>query len=181
MHSLHPDLQARLAALQQYKIKHASLEKMDTLLMNAIDEHTSYGILGRYGGRGVGKSTVLKRIAERCREEERDSSVVPIVVVQASPEDVGSAARLDFYRQVLHQLRGHVAVRDRILNLPLASVRGKKSADPAEWLEMRDAASYALDLLKGKAVGIVEAAHLLHADAAQKPSPPLDSVKSPAE
>ncbi len=35
MRSLHPDLQARLAALQQYKIKHASLEKMDTLFQEA--------------------------------------------------------------------------------------------------------------------------------------------------
>ena len=146
MRSLHPALQARLAALQQYKIKHASLEKMDTLLMNAIDEHTSYSILALYGPSGVGKSTVMRRIAQRCREEEPDSSVVPVVVVQASPEDVGSTARLDFYRQVLHQLRGHVAVRDRILNLPLARERGKKSTDPAEWLEMRDAVSYALDL-----------------------------------
>jgi Bacterial TniB protein len=178
MRELHPDFQARLAALQQYKIKHASLEKMDTLLMNAIDEHTSYGILALYGPSGVGKSTVMKRIAERCREEERDSSVVPVVVVQASPEDVGSAARLDFYRQVLHQLRGHVAVRDRILNLPLASVRGKKSTDPAEWLEMRDAVSYALDLLKVKAVGIDEAQHLMQADATQKPSIQLDWLKS---
>src|SRR5260221_4493786 len=178
MRSLDPDLQARLVALQQYKIKHASLEKMDTLLMNAIDEHTSYGILALYGPSGVGKSTVMKRIAERCREEERDSSVVPVVVVQASPEDIGSAARLDFYRQVLHQLRGHVAVRDRILNLPLASVRGKKSTDPAEWLEMRDAVSYALDLLKVKAVGIDEAQHLMQADATQKPSIQLDWLKS---
>src|SRR6266566_2393232 len=115
--------------------------------MNAIDEHTSYSILALYGPSGVGKSTVMKRIAERCRQEEPDPGVMPVVVVQASPEDVGSAARLDFYRQVLHQLRGHVAVRDRILNLPLASVRAKKSTDPAEWLEMRDAVSYALDLL----------------------------------
>jgi Bacterial TniB protein len=103
---------------------------------------------------------------------------VPVVVVQASPEDVGSAARLDFYRQVLHQLRGHVAVRDRILNLPLASVRGKKSTDPAEWLEMRDAVSYALDLLKVEAVGIDEAQHLMQADATQKPSIQLDWLKS---
>jgi|GEM_PF-5525532 len=36
MRSLTPDLQSRLAALQQYKIKHASLEKMDDLLMSAI-------------------------------------------------------------------------------------------------------------------------------------------------
>jgi hypothetical protein len=120
----------------------------------------------------------MKRIAERCREEEPDPSVVPVVVVQASPEDVGSAARLDFYRQVLHQLRGHVAVRDRILNLPLARERGRKSTDPAEWLEMRDAVSYALELLGVKAVCIDEAQHLMQADAAQKPSIQLDWLKS---
>ncbi|TMC81174.1 MAG: hypothetical protein E6J10_11875 [Chloroflexi bacterium] len=178
MRSLDPALQSRLAALQQYKIKHASLEKMDTLLRNAIEEHTSYSILALYGPSGVGKSTVMKRIAQRCREEEPDSSVVPVVVVQASPEDVGRASRLDFYRQVLHQLRGHVAVRDRILNLPLARERGKKSTDPAEWLEMREAVSYALDLLRVKAVCIDEAQHLLQADAAQKPSIQLDWLKS---
>jgi energy-coupling factor transporter ATP-binding protein EcfA2 len=178
MRSLHPAMTARLAALQQYKIKHAALEKMDNLLMNAIDEHTSYSILALYGPSGVGKSTVMKRIAQRCREEEPDSSVVPMVVVQASPEDVGRASRLDFYRQVLHQLRGHVAVRDRILNLPLARERGKKSTDPAEWLEMRDAVLYALDLLKVKAVCIDEAQHLMQADAAQKPSIQLDWLKS---
>lgn len=178
MRSLPPDLQARLTALQHYKIKHVSLEKMDDLLRNAIDEHTSYGILALYGPSGVGKSTVMKRVAEHCLAEEPASSVVPIVVVQASPEDVGSAARLDFYRQVLNQLRGHVAVRDRILNLPLARERGKKSADPAEWLEIRDAVSYALDLLRVKAVCIDEAQHLLQADAAQKPSVQLDWLKS---
>ncbi len=87
--------QSRLTTFQQYKIKHASLEKMDDLLMNAIDEHTSHGI---NGPSGVGKSTVMMRIAERCRKEEPDSSVMPVVVVQAAPEDVGSAARLDFYK-----------------------------------------------------------------------------------
>jgi Bacterial TniB protein len=178
MRTLHPALAARLAALQQYKIKHAALEKMDDLLMNAIDEHTSYSILALYGPSGVGKSTVMKRIAQRRRAEESDPTVMPVVVVQASPEDVGQASRLDFYRQVLHQLRGHVAVRDRILNLPLANVRAKKSTDPAEWLEMRDAVLYALDLLKVKAVCIDEAQHLMLADAAHKPSIQLDWLKS---
>jgi energy-coupling factor transporter ATP-binding protein EcfA2 len=178
MRSLHPAMAARLAALQQYKIKHAALEKMDDLLKNAIDEHTSYSILALYGPSGVGKSTVMKRIAEHCRQEEPDPSVVPVAVVQASPEDVGSAARLDFYRQVLQGLRGHVAVRDRILNLPLASVRAKKSTDPVEWLEMRDAVSYALDLLKVRAACIDEAQHLMQADAAHKPSIQLDWLKS---
>src|SRR6266567_1381573 len=178
MRSLDPEIQARLAALQQYKIKHTHLEEMDERLLNAIAEHTSYSILALYGPSGVGKSTVMKRIASRCREEEPNPSIVPVVVVQASPEDVGSQARLDFYRQVLNQLRGHVAIRDRMLSLPLASVRGKRSTDPVEWLEMRDAVSYALDLLGVKAVCIDEAQHLMHADAAQKPWIQLDWLKS---
>jgi len=57
--------------------------------MNAIDEHTSYGILALYGPSGAGSHL----------------------------ESAG-----------------------------FANVRAKKSTDPAEWLEMRDAVSYALDL-----------------------------------
>jgi len=60
------------------------------------------------------------------------------------------------------------------LNLPLANVRAKKSTDPAEWLEMRDAVLYALDLLKVRAVCIDEAQHLMQTDAVQKPSIQLD-------
>jgi len=45
MRSLDPEIQARLGAFQQYKIKHPHLEEIDHLLMNAIQEHTSYSLL----------------------------------------------------------------------------------------------------------------------------------------
>ena len=146
MPPLDPAFQARLEAFQRFKIKHPYLEEMDHLLSDAIQEHTSYHLLALYGPSGVGKSTVIHRIADRARAEEPNPAFTPVVVVQASPEDVGSSARLDFYRQVLHELRGHIAIRDRIANLPLARKLGKKNADPVEWLEVRDAVTYALEV-----------------------------------
>ena len=63
---------------------------------------------------------------------------MPVVEVQASPEDVGASTRLDYYRQILDQLRSHhVAVNDRVRHLTLLTHPGKKSSDPAEWLDMR--------------------------------------------
>ena len=178
MPTLDPGLQARLEAFQRFKIKHPHLEAMDQLLSDAIAEHTSYHLLALYGPSGVGKSTVIHRIAERARVEEPNPAFTPVVIVQASPEDVGSQARLDFYRQVLHALRGHVAIRDRIEKLPLARMGGKKSVDPAEWLEVRDAVIYALEVARVQAVGIDEAQHLMHSDAIQRPGVQLDWLKS---
>ncbi|MDQ2714866.1 MAG: hypothetical protein M3Z08_08170 [Chloroflexota bacterium] len=77
-----------------------------------------------------------------------DPSCVPVVQVQASPEEIGASAWLDFYRQILTQLRGHVAVNDRVRHLNLATHPGKRSTDPAEWLDMRDAVIYALLRMK---------------------------------
>src|SRR5947208_2914533 len=157
MHLMEPQLRERLEAFKNLKVKHPRLEEMDRALTRAIHEHTSYTLLALYGPSGVGKSTVMKRVAKLCREEETSRSVVPVVVVQASPEDIGASARLDYYRQVLLQLRGHVAVKDRLMNLALANKSGKKSTDPAEWLGMREAVEYAFDLLGVKTVFVDEA------------------------
>ncbi len=169
---------ARLQAFIDFKVKHPRLEEMDDTLMQAIHGHRTYTLLPIYGAGGVGKSTVLKHVAESCRAKETDPATVPVVEVQASPEDIGASARLDFYRQILTQLRGHVAVNDRVRHLNLATHPGKKSTDPAEWLDMRDAVIYAFALLRVKVVFVDEAQHLMSVDTPHKPTSQLDWLKT---
>ncbi len=147
--------------------------------MQAMRGYRIYTLLPLYGASGVGKSTVLGHVAERCRAEETDSSCVPVVEVQASPEDVGSSARLDYYRQILDQLRARsVAVNDRVKHLSRLSHPGKKSTDPAEWLDMREAVVYAFALLRVKGVFVDEAQHLMAVDTPHKPTSQLDWLKA---
>src|SRR3989441_7770449 len=178
MSSLEPTLQARLDAFINFKVKHPRLEEMDQDLMRRISGHRRYTILAVFGATGVGKSTVMKRVAKGLREEEPDPSVVPVVTIHASPEDIGASARLDYYRQVLAQLQGHVGVRDRVKNLPLFTNPERKSRDPAEWLDMRAAVQYALSLLRVKVVFVDEAQHLMYVDTPHKPTAQLDWLKT---
>ncbi len=171
-------LHAQLQAFKDFRVKHPRLEEMDRALTQAIAGHRSYTLLALYGPSGVGKSTVMKRVASRCRGAEADPSVVPVVVVQASPEDIGASARLDYYRQILAQLRGHAAVEDRVLHLPLFTNPGKKSHDPAEWLDLREAVVYALSLRRVKAVFVDEAQHLMYVDSPHRPAAQLDWLKA---
>jgi hypothetical protein len=178
MSSLEPTLQARLDAFINFKVKHPRLEEMDRDLMQRISGHRRYTILAVFGATGVGKSTVMQRVAEKLRAEEPNSSVVPVVVIKASPEDVGTSARLVDFRKVLKQLQGYVAVRDRVENLPLFTNPQRKSRDPAEWLEMREAVQYALSLLRVKVVFVDEAQHLMYVDTPHKPTAQLDWLKT---
>src|SRR5215469_13183937 len=146
--------------------------------MRRIDSRRRYTILAVFGTAGVGKSTVMQRVAEKLRAEELDPLAVPVVVIRANQEDVGASARLDYYRQVLKQLQVHVAVRDRVKNLPLFTNPERKSRDPAEWLEMREAVHYALSLLRVKVVFVDEAQHLMYVDTPHKPTAQLDWLKT---
>ncbi|MBV9689668.1 MAG: ATP-binding protein [Ktedonobacteraceae bacterium] len=178
MSSLDPTFQARLDAFSTFLVKHPRLEEMDQDLMRRIDSHRRYTILAIFGAAGVGKSTVMQRVAEKLRTREPDPSIVPVVVIRANQEDVGASARLDYYRQVLKQLQVHVAVRDRVKSLPLFTNPERKSRDPAEWLEMRDAVQYALTLLRVKVVFVDEAQHLMYVDTPHKPTAQLDWLKT---
>src|SRR5712692_2284003 len=160
------------------KVKHPRQEEIQQFLRGAIFGHRSYTLVDLYGMSGVGKSTVMGQVARMISSAETNPAVVPGVLVQGSPEDVGSAARLDYYQQVLDQLQHHPAIRDRTKHLPLYINRGKKSSDPAEWLQMRNAVEYALALLKVKVVFVDEAQHLLAPDPVRKPTAQLDWLKT---
>ena len=71
------DARVRLEAFKAYKVKHPRLEEMDRDLMRAIQGHRSYTLLALYGASGVGKSTVMQRVAERCRAEAPDAAGMP--------------------------------------------------------------------------------------------------------
>lgn len=178
MSGMTPDLRARLEAFKAVKVKHPRLEEVDRAVTRAIYEHTSYTLLTLYGPSGVGKSTITKRIAERCLEQEPNRAIVPVVFVEARPGDIGAYVRLDYYRQVSNTLREHAAVKDRLMNLALAAKSNQKSKDPGEWLDMREGVEYALERLRVKAVVIDEAQHLMRVEAPHKPVEQLDWLKS---
>ncbi len=160
------------------KVRHPRLVEMEQFLLRIISGHRRYTLLDLYGASGVGKSTVIGQVAHHVRIAETNPAVVPVVIVQASPEDVGSSARLDYYQEILAQLQHHQAIRDRTKNLPLYINPGKKSNDPAEWLEMRNAVEYALALLQVKVIFVDEAQHLLTSDTRSRPTAQLDWLKT---
>ena len=160
------------------KVKHPRQEEIQQFLQGAILGHRRYTLIDLYGMSGVGKSNVMEQVARLIRSAETNQAVVPAIFVQGSPEDVGSAARLDYYQQILDQVQHHPAIRDRTKNLPLYINRGKKSSDPVEWLQMRNAVEYALALLRVKVVFVDEAQHLLAPDLVRKPTAQLDWLKA---
>ncbi|MDQ2904615.1 MAG: TniB family NTP-binding protein [Chloroflexota bacterium] len=160
------------------KVRHPRLEEMEQFLLRTISGHRSYTLIDLYGASGVGKSTIIEQVAGLVRTTETNPAVFPVVIVQASPEDVGSSARLDYYQQILGQLQHYPAIRDRTKNLQLYINPGKRSNDPAEWLEMRNAVEYAFALLRVRVVFVDEAQHLLAADTARKPTAQLDWLKA---
>lgn len=160
------------------KVRHPRLIEQEQFLLRAISGHRSYTLIDMYGASGVGKSTIIEQVASLVRAPETNPAVFPVVIVQASPEDVGSSARLDYYQQILGQLQHYPAIRDRTKNLHLYNNPGKKRSDPAEWLEVRHAVEYALALLRVKVVFVDEAQHLLASDTARKPTAQLDWLKA---
>jgi len=172
------ETRAQLEAFKAVKVKHPRLDEVDQQVTQAIDEHAGYTHLLLYGPSGVGKSTVIRRIAERFCAEEPNPVRVPVVLVEARPSDTGTYVRLDYYRQVLLALKAHVVVKELLVNITTASTPTRGARHVTEWLDLREAVEHALARLDVKAVVIDEAQHLMQVAPPLKPTDQLDWLKS---
>ena len=160
------------------KVKHPRLDEVDQQVTQAIDEHAGYTHLLLYGPSGVGKSTVIRRIAERFGADDPHPARVPVVLIEARPSDTGTYVRLDYYRQVLLALKAHIVVKELLVNITTVPTPTRVSRHVTEWLDLREAVEHALERLHVQAVIIDEAQHLMQVAAPLKPADQLDWLKS---
>ncbi len=180
MARLSKEARERLEAFKAVKVRHPHIKNVDIELSQAIEEHAGYSHLLLIGPGGVGKTTVVKLVSEQLFKEESDRSIVPVVVVKARPGDQGIYTRLDYYRQVLDQLREHAAVKDRLMNRALEQQRRGQTRrpSPTDWLDLREDVEYALERLGVKAVFIDEAQLLMQVQPPLKPIDQLNWLRS---
>ena len=172
------ETRTRLEGFKAVKVKHPRLDEVDHQVTQAIDEHAGYTHLLVYGPSGVGKSTVIRRIAERFGADDSHPAHVPVVLIEARPSDTGTYVRLDYYRQVLLALKAHVVVKELLVSITTAPTPTRGSRHATEWLDLREAVEHALARLHVQAVIIDEAQHLMQVAAPLKPADQLDWLKS---
>jgi hypothetical protein len=84
---------------------------VDNQLSLWVKEHTDATHVLLCGPGGVGKSKALKVVAERFTREELDRFVVPILLLEPIPPDLGPYLRLDYYWQIIDALKEHLLVK----------------------------------------------------------------------
>ena len=175
------DARARLDAFKAVMVKHARLSEIDADLSLAIEEHADSTHVLLCGPGGVGKSTVLKGVTERFTREEPNRAVVPIILLEPIPSDSGPYVRLDYYRQVVNVLKGHILVKEIYVNvahLVTAPKSARVRQDSTEWLDMREAAEQALIRAHAKAVLLDEGHRLMQGGGRYTPDEQLEWLKS---
>jgi predicted ATPase len=97
----------RLAYFKSYTIAHPALKKLDARLKRIIEEPGDAGLIFVYGPTGVGKSTLMDRVAARLEVEDAPGSgraTLPVLELEASAPEQGNFHWGQFYRQALIEL-----------------------------------------------------------------------------
>ncbi len=175
------EARAQLDAFKAVTVKHARLREVDAEMSLIVEEHADATHALLCGPGGVGKSTVLKVVAERFTREETNRSVVPILLLEPIPSDTGPYLRLDYYRQILTALKGHILVKEILVNvahLTAAPKATRPRLDSSDWLDMREAAEQALIRSQVKAVFADEGHRLMQGGGRYTTDEQLEWLKS---
>lgn len=176
------EARARLDAFKAVTVKHARLQEVDQAMSLVIEEHADSTHVLLCGPGGVGKSTVLKGVTEYFTREETNRAVIPIVLLEPVPSDTGPYVRLDYYRQIVTALKGHILVKEIFVNVAhLMATRhppSRSRQNITDWLDMREAAEQALVRSQVKAVLIDEGHRLMQGGGRYTTDEQLEWLKS---
>src|SRR5438270_4412306 len=97
---------ARLEYFRAFTIGHPVLLSVYEKLWCAIRDSNPGSIIFVYGPTGVGKTTLLDRIATRCKETllkelEKDSERIPVVTVRLPTPSTGIFDWQDYFQRLL--------------------------------------------------------------------------------
>src|SRR6266581_611326 len=181
MAQLTPEDRARLDAFKAVTVKHAHLTRVDDQLSLWVEEHTDATHVLLCGPGGVGKSKALSVVAERFKDEEPDRFVVPILLLEPIPPDLGPYLRLDYYRQIINALKDHILVKEilgKVAHLMASPKATRPRLGATDWLDMREIAEQALIRARVKAVFADEGHRLMQGDGSHSVDEQLEWLKS---
>ncbi len=181
MAQLTPEDRARLDAFKAVTVKHAHLTRVDDQLSLWVEEHTDATHVLLCGPGGVGKSKALSVVAERFTREEFDRFVIPILLLEPIPPDLGPYLRLDYYWQIIDALKEHLLVKELLGNaahLMAAPKATRSKLGAIDWLKMRAVAEQALIRARVKAVSADEGHRLMQGDGSHSVDEQLEWLKS---
>ncbi|GHO56241.1 ATP-binding protein [Ktedonobacter robiniae] len=181
MAKLSAEARAQLDTFKAVTVKHTHLQAVDDQLSLWVEEHTDATHVLLCGPGGVGKSKALKVVAERFTREEPDRFVVPILLLEPIPPDLGPYLRLDYYWQIIDALKEHLLVKELVGNVAhlMAAPKATRSKLGAiDWLKMRAVAEQALIRARVKAVFVDEGHRLMQGDGSHTVDEQLEWLKS---
>lgn len=170
-----PDLESgslaqRIAGFRSYTVAHPIIKEVDAELKRAILEPAGRSLVFLVGPTGVGKTTLLTRIARHFQEtESQQDGRWPLIALEAPAPDSATFSWRDFYERALDRLEGEPQRKKSKRGL------GRRLYSIAH---LRRLFEHAVRQRRPRAVLIDEAQHLTKVASGRKLSDQMDSLKS---
>jgi DNA polymerase III delta prime subunit len=196
--NLSAQAQSLLDNFKDYAVSHTKLAQIDKMLMRAVYEPAGFAHVLVYGPSGVGKTTMMNQITRRLNKEfpkvngalnksSDNSSLMPLLLLEARPSDGTTFNRADYYRTALKLLGESYYERRMLVDIEEEQTwqkKGRSRTKTAQFNdspELRQALEDALVRRGVRAVILDEAQHLMkvgRGSSAGKLLDQLDWIKS---